>query len=87
MGVIWDYGAIWLYLPFHFYTDRKLKVSIHDSVGVKSMLLGVVSVVSKNYLIISSASISGFPRPKHLSSSDSIENLRFMPICDFFYDL
>ena len=37
-------GVIWIYLLFHFKTDRKLKILIHDSVGVKmlkSMLLGV----------------------------------------------
>ena len=34
-GVIWVYVVIWVYLLFRFKTDRKLKISIHDSVGVK----------------------------------------------------
>ena len=35
VGVIWVYGVIRVYLLFRFKTDRKLKISIRDSVGVK----------------------------------------------------
>ena len=35
MGVIWAYRVIWVSLHFWFETDHKLKISIHDSVGVK----------------------------------------------------
>ena len=33
--MIWVYGVIWVYLLFRFKTDRKLKISIHDSMGVE----------------------------------------------------
>ena len=32
---MWVCGVIWVYLFFRFLTDLKLKISIHDFMGVK----------------------------------------------------
>ena len=58
MGVIWAYGVIWVYLLFRFKTDRKLKISIHASVGVeiyafRSSLSGVKELFDNFYSLCS----------------------------------
>ena len=53
MGVIWVYRVIWVYLLFRFLSDRKLKFSIHNSVGVEIYIfrssLSVVEELFDNF--------------------------------------
>ena len=35
MGVIWVYGVIWVNFIFRFQSDRKLRISIRDFMGVE----------------------------------------------------